>query len=424
MLATKDNELITHVGPGTPMGEVLRRYWMPILLDWELPGPDCDPVRVRILGEDLVAFRDSHGRIGLLANACPHRRVSMYYGRNEQDGLRCVYHGWKFDVDGQCVDMPNEPEVSNFMHKVKTPSYPTHEGGNVIWAYLGPKEHMPEPPAFELTMVPDSHRGISKIFQECNWVQALEGGIDTSHSSFLHNNDISDKTLLRSRSTAPVLEVEYTDFGYTYSSTRPLSKEEGNYVRTYHYVMPFTQIRASQVGPSGEPLKYPRCSGHFWVPIDDENTMVYNWTYTWGEQPLNEYDQTLKESGNELYVDIDVFNGFRSLRTVANDHLLDRRMQRIKNFSGISGTNTQDRALQETMGVIADRSRERLGTSDRAIIAMRKLLSQALKTVADGGNPPAAGNQYHGIRAIDRIIPADQPWQVLKDDIYEMAPSK
>lgn len=417
MLATQDNEAITRVGPGTPMGETLRRYWMPILLDWELPGPDCDPVRVRILGEDLVAFRDSSGRLGLLDAACPHRRVSLYFGRNEEGGLRCVYHGWKFDVNGQCTEMPNEPEASNFGHKVKTKSYAVVEMGNVIWAFLGPKDQMPPPPQFEWTMVPDAHRGVTKIRQECNWVQALEGGIDTSHSSFLHNNDLSDKTLLRSRSTAPVLEVEQTNYGYTYSSTRPLNKEEGNYVRTYHYVMPFHQIRAQQVGRSGEHVQ-PRSSGHCWVPVDDENTLVFNWTYTWSGEPLSEEDRALRGTGNELYVDIDVDNDFRSLRTRANDFLLDREMQRKRNFTGIVGVNTQDRALQETMGLIADRSRERLGTSDRAIIAMRKLLQQAVRTVQDGGSPPGSQDEYYGIRAIDRIIPADQPWQSLKPDMY------
>jgi phthalate 4,5-dioxygenase oxygenase subunit len=399
------------------MGEVMRRYWMPILLDWELPNPDCDPVRVRILGEDLVAFRNTEGKVGLLDAACPHRRVSLYFGRNEQDGLRCVYHGWKFDIDGNCVDMPSEPEVSNFQHKVRTRSYPVHEAGNVVWAYLGPPDQQPPPPTFDWTTVPDTHRGITKIWQECNWVQALEGGIDTSHSSFLHNNDMSDLTLLRNRSTAPVLEVESTDYGYTYSSTRPLNKDEGNYVRTYHYVMPFHQLRASQVGDSGEPTK-PKSSGHCWVPIDDYNTMVFNWTYTWGDQPLTEEEKTLRGTGNELYVDIDVENEFRSFRTRANDYLLDRAVQRTQTFTGIAGVNTQDRALQETMGIVADRSLEKLGTSDRAIIMARKLLLNAVKTVEDGGSPPGARGEYYGIRAIDRILPSDQPWQVLKPEMY------
>ncbi|MQF86249.1 MAG: Rieske 2Fe-2S domain-containing protein [SAR202 cluster bacterium] len=416
MLSTENNKLITKVGPGTPMGEAMRLYWIPIMMDFELPHADCDPVRVRVMGENLVAFRDSKGRIGLLPDACPHRRVSLYFGRNEEEGLRCVYHGWKFDVDGDCVDMPNEPVESNFKHKVKMKAYKTWEGGNVIWAYLGPSDRVPPPPKFEWTTVPDSHRGVTKLVQTCNWVQAVEGGIDTSHSSFLHNNDLSDKTLLRSRSTAPYLEVETTNYGYTYSSTRPLSKDEGNYIRTYHYVLPFHQIRAGQVGRSGEAVQ-PRSSGHCWVPIDDENTMVFNWTFTWDENPLNDKDKALEGTGNEWDVDIDRTT-FIAKRNKGNDWLLDRQMQRTQNFTGIVGVNTQDRALQETMGVIADRTQERLGTSDRAIIAMRKLLLEAVKVAGDGGSPKGSQGEFVGIRAIDRILPADQHWTALKPEMY------
>src|SRR5690606_15009037 len=229
---------------------------------------------------------------------------------------------------------------------------------------------------FEWTRVSDAHRGITKLIQESNWLQALEGGIDTSHSSFLHNNNLKDKSLLRSRSTAPILEVEPTDYGYTYSSTRFLSQEEGSYVRTYHYVMPFHQLRGGQVGLSGEKVR-PRVNGHMWVPIDDENTMVWNWTYTFGEEPLSVDEKNMRGAGNTFGEDIDP-KTFRSYRNKANDWLIDREMQRTQNFTGIVGVNTQDRALQETMGVIADRSLERLGTSDRAIIAARKLLLEAV----------------------------------------------
>ena len=419
MLSIQHNETITRVGPGTPMGEVMRRYWIPVLLDWELPGPDCDPVRLKVLGELLVAFRDTSGRIGILADACAHRRVSLYFGRNEENGLRCVYHGWKYDVTGQCVDMPSEPETSNFKSKVKTPAYPTVEAGNVIWAYFGPKDRVPPPPHFEWTSVPDTHRGVTKVLQESNWLQALEGGIDTSHSSFLHNNDLSDDSRLRSRSTAPIVEVERTSYGYTYSSQRVLSAEEGKYVRTYHYVMPFHQLRGGQTRPSGGYFM-PKSSGHCWVPVDDENTMVFNWTYTWGDEPLSEPLRALRGSGNEMHVDIDPSNGFRSYRNRDNDWMLDRQMQRTQNFTGIVGVNTQDRALQVTMGAIADRSLEKLGTTDRAIIEARKLLLQATATVADGGDPPGSHDEYYGIRAIDRVLPIDEPWGSLKPEMYPL----
>lgn len=212
------------------------------------------------------------------------------------------------------------------------------------------------------------------------------------------------------------MEVETTDYGYTYSSTRPLSKDEGNYIRTYHYVLPFHQIRAGQVGRSGEKVQ-PRSSGHCWVPIDDETTMVFNWTFTWDDNPLNAKHKALEGTGNEWDVDIDRTT-FIAQRNKGNDWMLDRDMQRTKNFTGIVGVNTQDRALQETMGVIADRTQERLGTSDRAIIAMRKLLLESIKVAGDGGSPRGSQGEFIGIRAIDRILPADQHWSALKPEMY------
>src|SRR5215471_5715489 len=184
MLAVEDNELITNTNPGTPMGDLFRRFWLPVALSEELPGPDCVPVRVRVLGEDLIAFRDSNGKVGLVDAFCPHRGAPMFFGRNEESGLRCIYHGWKFDVGGNCVDQMNEPE--QFCQKIHLTAYPTTEIGGVIWTYMGPRERMPAPPAFEWTQVPETHRHVSKVWEECNWLQALEGGIDTSHAPILH----------------------------------------------------------------------------------------------------------------------------------------------------------------------------------------------------------------------------------------------
>src|SRR5919204_5093292 len=187
MLSREDNERVTRVGPGTPMGNLMRRYWMPACLAEELPETDCPPVRVRLLGEDLVAFRDTQGRLGVLEELCPHRCASLFLGRNEECGLRCVYHGWKFDVDGQCVDMPNEPPEYEFKRRMRTRAYPVREWGGLIWAYLGPPGSMPELPQFEWAIVPDGHRYVSKRWQDSNYLQAVEGGIDSSHVSFLHS---------------------------------------------------------------------------------------------------------------------------------------------------------------------------------------------------------------------------------------------
>ena len=165
MLSREENERITQVGPETPMGQTLRRYWIPALMSRELPEPDCPPVRVQLLGESLVAFRDSEGQLGLLDELCPHRLASLYFGRNEECGLRCVYHGWKFDVEGRCVDMMNEPAENDFKHKITTTAYPTIDMGGIIWAYMGPAELQPPPPKFAWTQVPETHRLSPKRFR-------------------------------------------------------------------------------------------------------------------------------------------------------------------------------------------------------------------------------------------------------------------
>src|ERR671923_1293355 len=191
MLKQEDNELITQVGPGTPMGNLMREYWLPAMLSSELAAPDCDPVRVLLLGEKLIGFRDSNGQVGLLAANCPHRGPSLFFGRNEECGLRCVYHGWKFAADGTCVDMPNEPAESDFKHKVKATAYPTRERGGIVWVYMGPRsEGLPPLPDLEANMLDAEQTGIGIFQRECNWMQALEGDIDTAHVGFLHQGAI------------------------------------------------------------------------------------------------------------------------------------------------------------------------------------------------------------------------------------------
>src|ERR1700716_3249372 len=304
MLSREENELITKAGPGTPMGNVLRRYWMPILLERELAEPDSEPVKVQVRGERLVAFRDTNGRLGLLDEFCPHRRVSLWLGRNEECGLRCVYHGWKYDVDGNCIDQLNEPGENNFAEKVHIKRYPTMELGGILWTYMGPAEKQPPPPCFEFTQVPDSHRQVSKVVEECNWLQALEGGIDTSHAPILHRT-ITPKTSRPGipvqgpfvRGKAPILEVDVTDYGYRYVGIRPLD-EDKTYVRSYHFVMPFTQIRPQQLGRALGGGDRTNIAGHIWVPIDDENCMVYNWMYSYGEEGLSEDDRMERGNGN------------------------------------------------------------------------------------------------------------------------------
>ncbi len=423
MLKPADNERITRVGPGTPMGNLQRRYWIPCALSEELPENDGAPIRVRLLGEDLVAFRDTDGKVGLVDAYCPHRRAPLFFGRNEECGIRCVYHGWKFDRDGRCVDMPSEPPDSMFATKVTIASYPTWEGGGLVWTYMGPREHQPPVPDYEYTRAPATHRHVSKTYEECNWLQALEGGLDTSHSSFAHNNEMHDKSHLRSQDTAPRLEVYRTDYGYTYAGIRTLPA--GSYVRAYHYVMPAQQMRGRVTSRKGTHLdEHPTINGHIWVPIDDATCWVYNWMYSYDPaQPLDEAYAVKLETGYGRGPDDLIPGTFQLKRNLRNDYLIDRQVQKTKTFTGIEGVNTQDMALQEGMGPIVDRSREHLGTSDRAIIVMRQLLLEAMNDLDTGrpirGADPAT---YSRVRAVDLVVPkpaaSTLDWRdALKDEL-------
>src|SRR6266404_3490454 len=228
MLSREENDLLTRTGPGTPMGEMMRRYWIPALLSWEIPEPDCSPVRVKLLGEPLVMFRDSDGRIGLLDEFCAHRGTSLGLGRNEQRGLRCVWHGWKYDVTGQCVHQLNETDETSFAHKIRVKSYPTCELGGVVWAYMGPPEKVPPLPKVGWTQVAETHRHVSKVIEECNWLQGLEGGLDQSHVDILHKSFRHDQAnpgslpnSFNARGGSPSFDIEPTSFGHRYVAIRP-----------------------------------------------------------------------------------------------------------------------------------------------------------------------------------------------------------
>jgi phenylpropionate dioxygenase-like ring-hydroxylating dioxygenase large terminal subunit len=414
MLSREDNQRLTRVGRGTPMGDTLRLYWLPALLAREVAERDGPPVRVRLLGEDLVAFRDSAGRIGLLEAFCPHRRAPLFFGRNEDCGLRCVYHGWKFDVEGKCVDQMNEPPALQFGHKVHVAAYPTVELGGVVWAYLGPPERTPAPPRFAWTQAPPSHLMVSKVIQDNNWLQSLEGGLDTSHAPILHRLLTDDTTRPGFKPSnpfvhgrAPTLEVDLTDYGYCYAGIRPLGEAPVPaevHVRTYHFVLPCHQLR-----PGRSEAGSPMVDGHSWVPIDDHTTMVFNWGYSTDATPLSAEDRAERQLGNGPdFVDP---RTFRSYHGRHDDYGIDRAVQRTESFTGIDGVNAQDRALQEAMGPIVDRSLEHLGPADKAIIQMRKLLLAAVATAESGGVPPGVRPTYYALVAGEGVLPRSADWR-------------
>ena len=417
MLSHEDNERLCRVGPGTPMGDMLRRYWQPALLSSELEERDGAPVRVRLLGEDLVAFRDTDSRVGLVDAYCPHRRAPLFYGRNEECGIRCVYHGWKFDVDGNCLDLPNEPPGSSMRDKARLPAYPALDLAGVIWAYMGPPERKPPPPDYEWMRAPATHRHVSKVYQASNYLQALEGGLDTGHSSFLHNNVMGDNSTVRNSDTRPSIDVYPTDYGYSYVSVRKLPGDK-RYVRVYQYVMPFQQMRGDISDDSGGRSAVPKIDGHFWVPIDDNQIFTWSWMYGDDESvPITpdfaEKDEKRAGRGKDDFIP----GTFVLKRNPSNDHMIDRALQNTQTFTGITGVGTQDAAVQEGMESIVDRSREYLGTSDTAVIDMRKMMLAATFTVERGEDPPGLDPaRYRNMRPYDKVIPAGTDWRAAMAD--------
>src|SRR5438128_1511157 len=372
MLRKDQSDLLTHTGPDTPMGRMFRSYWIPALLAEELPENDGPPVRVKLLSERLLAFRDTDGRYGLLDEFCAHRGVSLWFGRNEDCGLRCAYHGWKYDVTGQCLDVPSEPEGSRLAQKIKLRSYPLVERGGVLWTYLGPPAVQPPFPGWEFITVPPTQTFTSKRLQECNWLQAMEGGIDSSHVSFLHRGDLDSDPLFQGakgnqynlNDARPVFEV-VESAGGLYIGVRRHAEDGRYYWRITQWVMPsFTMIP-----PRGN---HP-IHGHFWIPIDDETC----WTWSYDYHPLRELTQAelaAMREGKGVHVRY-IPGTYRPLANKDNDYLIDRAAQQAgRTFSGVDGIAMQDTSLQESMGPTVDRTHEHLVSPDNGIIMARHRL--------------------------------------------------
>jgi phthalate 4,5-dioxygenase len=409
MLKPAENERITRVGAGTPMGELMRRYWLPALLFEEVPENDGAPVRVRLLGEDLIAFRDSDGAVALVDAFCPHRRAPMFFGRNEECGLRCVYHGWKFDRTGACVDMPSEPPDSLFKTKVRITAYPTWEGGGMVWAYLGPPEHQPTPPDFEVCRVPATHRVITKVRQESNWLQALEGGIDSVHSGMLHNDDLQDRKQLRTIRCD--VEFDLTSYGLGGAAIHPLP-DERRYARSFHFVMPVHQIRGITYDRYGAPAALPTGAATITVPIDDGATWNYVYVYsTAPEKPLTA-EFAAAAMGVMGTEEANREPDYTLKSNAANDYNIDRALQKTHSFTGLTGMLVQDIALQEGMGPILDRSNEHLAGSDAVIIALRRVLLEGTDAVERGAAPRGVdAADYRAVRGSDEIIDRGVSWR-------------
>jgi phenylpropionate dioxygenase-like ring-hydroxylating dioxygenase large terminal subunit len=413
MLTREVNDLLTRSGPQTPMGDMLRRYWIPLLLADELPEPECPPVRVKVLSERLLAWRDTQGRYALTDEFCAHRSVSLWFGRNEEGGLRCPYHGWKYDHTGQCVEVPSEPEESGFCKKFKLKSYPLIERGGVLWTYMGPPEDQPPFPEFEWMNLPASHRYISKRWQESNYLQAMEGGIDSSHVSFLHSGELHTDPLHKGtkgaqyqRDRKPKFEVVESAGGLYIGARR--NAEAGHYYwRITQWIMPWYTM----VPPYGDNA----LNAHAWVPIDDEN--CFTWTFTYHPtRPLSDTELDTMRKGGGIHVAL-MPGTFRPIINKDNDYLMDRAAQKSgRTYSGVSGIAMQDASVQESMGPIQDRTKENLASTDNAIIMARHRLRRATLALQKGVAPPGLSTECHRVRSATFVLPVDVPFENAKRD--------
>ncbi len=396
----------------------MRRYWLPLIESHELGPPDGAAQRVRLLGEDLVVFRDTDGRVGLLAQACPHRRASLYFGRNEQRGLRCVYHGWKFDVAGACIEMPTEPPGSRLCESVRATAYPCRERQGIVWAYLGPRADPPSLPELPWALVPPTQRGALKYQRACNWLQALEGDVDTAHLGWLHTRFTAgggreaafhEGDRLRDdavRDTRPALYAMDTEAGVVIGARRHHDTAT-YYWRITQFLMPiFTSVPA--IGGQGR--------AKAWVPLDDAHTLVWepNWhpTEALSDEDRRGWKGRVPASG--MRADDDTALGrVRFNASLENDYLIDRSRQRTSNFSGIEESPPlQDAAVQESMGPIVDRSREHLGSTDVGIIRVRQRLLEAARQLRDCGKEPlgVADPTAYRRRGCQVVLPRDADW--------------
>jgi phthalate 4,5-dioxygenase oxygenase subunit len=418
MLTKEQNELLCRVEGAAPMGLLMRRHWMPVCMSEEVAAPDGTPVRSRLLGEDLVVFRDSHGKLGVLGEHCLHRRASLAFGRNEDCGLRCLYHGWKFDVDGNVVDMPSEAPGAAARLGKKTKAYPAREGGGFVWAWMGPREALREfePPAW--APQPDIRYAIVKMHVACNWAQVLEGSIDSAHSSSLHSTNMPAAEVEGSTATgsawlrpsndkAPKLHFEPTSYGFRYAAIRkPIKNPDTHqYVRTTLYVAPFTALI-----PPNDQYKLAQML----IPMDDVNTMFY-WI-AWHPDPKKGITQEAWRRFCAAEVGVDLDTDFRKKRNLENRYLQDRAAMKRGDWTGIEGIPAQDMAMWESMGPISDRSQDHPGSSDLAVAQFRRLMVAAVKRFQEGG--PAIGTTdarvpHVELASFEGIVPRSVDWRTL-----------
>jgi phthalate 4,5-dioxygenase len=411
VLSNEDNALLTRVGRGTPMGELIRRCWAPACLSEELLEPDCDPIRLRLLGEDLIAFRDSAGRVGVMEEHCPHRGASLFFGRNEAGGLRCLYHGWKIDVDGTILETPCEPAESRMRYHIKHAAYPTVERGDIVWVYLGPRDAQPAFPNLWWMDLPPEKRCVGKVDYDCNFVQAMEGVWDSTHSNVLHSGfqfmgwtpeQIAELPReYGSLPTTPMVEAEETPYGFRAAAFK--ERKDGRWtVSIRPFVVPFHCLLED--------------SPHIFVPVDDEHCWLYDVRVN--AQHLVSRDASLAYRGER--VGVDLTPDHHKLRNQHNNYLQDRQAMRDKeepwSYAGIAwGKPHADMMMTESMGPIWERWREHLGVSDFGVVTLRARLLSAAHHFMETGTVGEvdASIDLAGVRGIKETIAADADWRAV-----------
>jgi nitrite reductase/ring-hydroxylating ferredoxin subunit len=435
MLSKEENEALCRVGPGTVMGDLLRQYWVPALLSEELPEPDSAPVRVRLLGENLVAFRVTSGKVGIIEDACPHRAASLFFGRNEEEGIRCVYHGWKFDIQGNCMEMLNEPK--GFESKVKAVAYPCVERGGLVWTYMGPRQTPPPLPELEPNMMVEGRGTVRPNMFDWNWFQCMENNMDTSHQGILHFGSVPLEDALvpeiaQKAYAGPVEDLKYivanrattfvvkdADFGCSYGAYRP-GEPGTNYFRTMHWLFPWvTMTPVIKLGQTSSCV--------ITVPLDDTHTMSWGMSTGRLDRPPTPPGQAPAGNRSLLPNNAGWLGRYRlkffydTAAEESYDFGVDRTEQKtgrtVTGYSGLPSVPVQDGAITWSQGPIVDRSREHLGTTDAMIARVRRRLLDAAKALREKGTvPPGVDNPgMYRQRSGWALVPENQDfWEYLR----------
>ena len=416
-------ELLVRTGADTAMGKLMRRYWVPILGSAEIAEPDGAQVRVQIMGEKLLAFRDTEGKPGLIDEFCAHRGVSLFFGRNEECGIRCAYHGLKYDRNGTCVDVPSAPHIAD---RMRIKAYPCIERGGIVWAYMGPADQRPAPPELEWCTLPDSHIFVTRRLQQCNYLQAMEGGIDTAHVSYVHRYQVDIdpmhqgvKALDYIKADGNVIfDIEQNRFGLTLYGRRN-GEADSYYWRITQWIFPWFTL----IPPFGDHA----LGGHVWVPVDDENCWAWSINFH-PDKPLSAHERELMRAGHGIHVLYETGVSPVAWRPKANkdnDYLMDRKAQKEKRaYSGVFGISEQDASLQESMGAIQDRTRELLLPTDKAIVMARRMLQEAAQGLDTGQHPPALDAATQRVRAAGVLLPKAQDPKLWARDKIEQVKGK